>query len=98
MAKIRWTTEAEKWLHDIYDYISLDNPDAGHKVVWEIYNKIQLLSKYPKIGQKYRRGKEGEIRIYLYGHYRIAYLLRGTEYIDILGIFHGALDIDHYIV
>ena len=24
MAQLRWTREAEQWLHDIYDYIALD--------------------------------------------------------------------------
>lgn len=33
----------------------------------------------------------------LYGHYRIAYLHRqDSESLDILGVFHGALDIDRY--
>ena len=34
----------------------------------------------------------------LYGHYRIAYLRRNdTDAIEILGVFHDALDIDRYI-
>ncbi|WP_303702149.1 hypothetical protein [Flexistipes sinusarabici] len=40
---------------------------------------------------------ESEVRIILYGHYRIAYLLRKPSSIDILGVFHGALDIDRYL-
>ena len=97
MAEIRWTIEAEVWLRDIYDYIAHDNPSAAAKVVDGIYEKAQLLKEYPEIGYKYRSESEGEIRILLYGHYRIAYLLAGDESIDILGIFHGALDIDRYL-
>jgi plasmid stabilization system protein ParE len=33
MAKIRWTSEAEKWLKDIHDYIASDNPAAAAKAV-----------------------------------------------------------------
>ena len=36
-------------------------------------------------------------RIILYGHYRIAYLLRDPLRIDILGVFHTTLDIDRYL-
>lgn len=54
------------------------------------------MKDYPRIGYKYRDEPEGEIRILLYGHYRIAYLV-GEEKITILGVFHGALDIDQYI-
>ena len=65
---MRWTEEAHRWLRDIHEYISADNPEA-----------------------------DGEIRILLYGHYRIAYLLKSESSIDILGVFHGALDIDRYL-
>ena len=98
MAEIRWTNESEQWLKDIHDYIAQDNPAAASKVITGIYQRAQILTKFPEVGYKYRFEPEGEIRILLYGHYRIAYLIRGREYIDILGIFHGALDIDRYLV
>ena len=97
MAEIRWTNEAETWLKDIYDYIAQDNPSAAANVVEGIYEKAQLRKEYPEIGYKYRSESEGEIRILLYGHYRIAYLLVGNGPIDILGVFHGALEIDRYL-
>lgn len=97
MAKIRWTSEAEKWLRDIYDYIAQDNPQAAATVVSGIYDKAQILRNYPEIGYKYRIEPDGEIRILLYGHYRIAYLVKRKKQIDILGVFHGALDIDRYL-
>lgn len=37
-----------------------------------------------------------DVRILLYGHYRITYVLVDNR-IDILGIFHGELDIDKYL-
>ena len=97
MAEIRWTNEAEVWLRDIYDYIAHDNPSAAARVVDGIYERAQLLKEHPEIGYKYRSESEGEIRILLYGHYRIAYLLAGDKSIDILGIFHGALEIDRFL-
>ncbi len=33
MAKIIWTEEAVRWMKDIYDYITLDNPNAAQRVV-----------------------------------------------------------------
>jgi len=96
MAEIRWTEEAHRWLRDIYDYIAADNPAAAKKVVSGIYEKSQVLRSFPEIGHRYRAETEGDVRILLYGHYRIAYLLRSPSSIDILGVFHGALDIDRY--
>ena len=98
MAEIRWTFEAETWLRDIHDYIATDNPEAAFKVIEGIYNKAQILRQFPEIGYVYQFEAEGEIRILLYGHYRIAYLRRKEgDIIDILGVFHGALDIDRYM-
>ncbi|HWR21408.1 MAG TPA: type II toxin-antitoxin system RelE/ParE family toxin [Verrucomicrobiae bacterium] len=55
------------------------------------------LGQFPEIGHTFRSEAEGDIRIVLYGHYRIAYLLRPSSSIDILGVFHGAIDIDRYL-
>jgi plasmid stabilization system protein ParE len=97
MAEIRWTEEAHRWLRDIFDYIAAENPDAARSVVGGIYEKVQILRTFPEIGYVYRAEPEGEVRILLYGHYRIAYLITASKDIDVLGVFHGALDIDRYL-
>ena len=97
MAEINWTNEAEQWLKDIHDYIAIDNPEAAVRVVDSIYKKVQLLKRFPEMGHKYELYKKLNIRIFLYGHYRIAYIIKPNGDIDILGVFHGALDIDHYL-
>ena len=98
MAEINWTAEAERWLRDIYDYIAQDKPAAGANVVSGVYSKAQLLRDFPEIGYLYRKEPDGDIRILLYGHYRIAYLIKSPTQIDILGVFHGALDIDRFLL
>ena len=97
MAEIRWTEEAAAWLEDIYNYIAQDNPEAASSVVNGIYDKTQSLKEFPQIGYIYRSEPEGNIRILLYGHYRITYLVKAKENIEILGVFHGSLDIDRYL-
>lgn len=97
MVNINWTSEAELWLKDIHDYIAQDNPKIAKKVVSEIFNKTQILSTFPKVGYQYQNDTNNEIRILLYGHYRIAYLIKDAETIDILGVFHGALAIERYL-
>ncbi len=56
-----------------------------------------MLGRFPRMGQAYRTEPEGEIRILSYGHYRIAYLIRSEDLIEILGVFHTALDIERYL-
>ena len=95
MAEIRWTDEAILWLEDIHRYISNDSQDIANKVVDRIFEKTQILKDFPKIGYRYE-DKEN-VRILLYGHYRIAYLIKKSGDIDILGVFHGSLEIEKYL-
>jgi plasmid stabilization system protein ParE len=98
MAELRWTLEALDWLEDIQRYIEQDNPQAAENVIDGILQKAEVLTAFPDIGTRLRIVPEGEVRMILYGHYRIAYLCRNdTDLIEILGVFHGALDIDRYI-
>lgn len=95
MAEISWTEEAQRWLDDIYQYISADNPQAAAQTVEGIYQRAQDLKRFPQLGARYAASARN-VRILLYGHYRIAYLVKDDGNIDILGVFHGALDIARY--
>ena len=59
--------------------------------------KRRCCKRFPEIGHRYDRYPDLNIRILLYGHYRIAYLIKPDGNIDILGVFHGALEIDRYL-
>ena len=50
MAEIRWTEEAVKWLRNIYDYISEDNPISAQNIIGGIYEKTQILESFPEVG------------------------------------------------
>ena len=97
MAEIRWTKEAERWVKDIFDYVALDNPVTAKRIVEEIHQKVQILKRLPEMGYRYGKYPGFNIRILLYGHYRIAYLISDDRAIYILGVFHGALDIDRHL-
>jgi len=96
MVKIEWTEEAVFWLKEIHDYIAQENKKVAKRISKEIVNKVQILSTFPKIGYVYNTNDPKEIRILLYGHYRIAYLVE-EELVSVLGVFHGALEIERYL-
>jgi len=60
-----------------------------------IYERAQVLKAFPEAGQRYFASPR-DVRILLFGHYRIAYLIKEGGDIDILGVFHGALDIERF--
>lgn len=95
MGRLTWTDESVRWLRDIFRYIEKDNPAAARSVIQGIYEKAQILERFPEAGYKYDASSR-DVRILLYGHYRIAYLVRENEDVDVLGVFHGALEIERY--
>jgi plasmid stabilization system protein ParE len=97
MVELNWTLESERWLRDIFNYISIDNPQAASATIKSIYEMAQILKTFPESGYIYKKNQSQHIRILLYGHYRIAYLIKPDRNIDILGVFHGSLDMDRYL-
>ena len=97
MAAINWTRESEIWLRDIYNYIAADNPEAAARTIARIYEKTHLLKEHPRLGHRYQLERSREVRILLFEHYRITYVIKPSGDIDVIGVFHGALDIDRYL-
>ncbi len=95
MAEIAWTAEAQRWLEEIFEYIAADNPSAATRTLEGIYDRTQDLRRFPELGYRYLASSRN-VRILLYGHYRIAYVVKDDRNIDVLGVFHGSLDISRY--
>jgi len=97
LAKVIWTDEAERWLLKIHDYIALDKPAAAFHVVESIYKRAQILEQFPDLGQRYRTASGREARILRWGHYRIVYLQPSAGEVHVVGVFHGAMQLDQYL-
>ena len=97
MGTITWTNEAQRWLEDIFEYIAIDDRNAASQVVDDLYERAQILKDNLEIGNRYRVSVR-HVRILLYGHYRITYLVKDSGDVEILGVFHGALDISKYSI
>ena len=95
MAQITWTNEALRWLEDILEYIAADNPSAASETLEAIYDRAQVLAQYPEMGQRFASSPRN-VRILVHDQYRIAYVVKPDGDVDILGVFHSALDITKY--
>jgi len=97
VGQVVWTSEAERWLSGIHDYIAADNPAAAQRTVQGIFEKGLSLADLPERGYPHISRSGEPLRILLYGHYRIAYPVDDHQDVNILGVFHGALDIQRYL-
>jgi toxin ParE1/3/4 len=95
MAKIAWTDEALRWLEDIFEFIAADDSDAAGRTVESIFERAALLSRYPELGHRFLHSARN-VRILHHDQYRIAYLIKEDGDVEILGVFHSALDITRY--
>jgi plasmid stabilization system protein ParE len=95
MATIAWTQEAQRWLEDIFEYIALDNPQAAARTVQEIYERARRFSPViPKLDTAtlLLGGTSESCSMGITG----SLASKDDGNIDVLGIFHGALDITKY--
>ncbi len=95
MGTIRWSVDARQALREIYHYIAQDNHPAAVKVVKGIKEKIEILDAQPRIGGRYLKIEDREIRILLYGNYRIVYQIQPNGVIQIVDVIHSAMDIEN---
>lgn len=96
MAEIIWSLRARSWLREIHDYIAEDNPEAAVRTVEGIVDKAQTLSEHPHAGFLLVPELRDDVRVMLYGHYRIVYQVQ-DDCVYIAGVFHGSLDIRRYL-
>ena len=98
MARIVWSDKANQWMQEIFDHIAQDNPIAAGQVIDGIFEKAQILAEFPEIGYIYQTDSGDYFRILLYEHYRIAYFYHPESgWVEVLGVYHGAMDIDRHL-
>lgn len=97
MGRVRWTQEAVQWLREIRDHIAPENPSAATRTVRAIYEKALSLDTFPNRGYPHTTSSGISLRILLYEHYRIAYSVTEDGDVNILGVFHGAIDMDRHL-
>jgi len=85
---IRWTTEASSNLEKISLRIAEDNPEAALKTVRTIFERIEQLVTFPRLG---RMGREEGTRELVLSSvpYIVVYRVADST-VEILQIWHGA--------
>ena len=94
--KIVVTDTALNDLEDIENYISQDSTLIARRFISKIFDKIDLLYKYPIAGKPVPELNNPEIRELILNKYRIIYQIVNTHQIDVIRIVHGSrlLDIE----
>ena len=90
MVKINWTPLAVEDLKDIHDYIALDSKRYAQITVAKIHFRVYNLEDQPFLGRIVPEIEDRNIRELISGNYRIIYVVKGDDAVDIVRIFHSA--------
>lgn len=86
--RLIWTDNAINRIEGIAEYIREENPTAGKKWKIAIFEKAQLLRKFPRMGRVVPELNQDEIREIISGNYRIIYLIERNR-VSILTVRHS---------
>ena len=93
--KIVWTRPALENFEKIIDFIAEDSLFFANKFSEQVFQLIEKLTKFPKMGKKVIEEKDENIRELVYNHYRIIYEIKQNEII-IYNIIHGKRNISDF--
>ncbi|MFA7184372.1 MAG: type II toxin-antitoxin system RelE/ParE family toxin [Victivallales bacterium] len=72
--KIKWTDQAENRAYDIAAYIALDSITEAEKWVWQIFDYVRRLERFPESGRYVPELPDRkDIRELVFKNYRIIY-------------------------
>ena len=91
--KVLWTNTAIAQLGAIHGYISQTSPKYAQRVVDQLTGRSVQIATFPFSGRMVPEYKLNEIREVIEGSYRIIYLVKTEEQIEVLAVVHQSRNI-----
>lgn len=88
MVRVIWTEPALNELDAIADFISLDKPQAARLLIQNVFKKVGMLSRFPRLGKKVPELKDLPYRQLVIPPCRIFYR-SGKKSIYIVSVLRG---------
>lgn len=90
MVQIAWTELAVSDLKEIFDFIAKDSKKYASITIDKIYQKVQKLKTSKFTGRVVPEFNNPDIKEVILGNYRIVYLVKNENSLEILRIYHSA--------
>ena len=87
--RVHWTENAIGHLVNIYEYIAINSPTYGKRMVDRITRRSEQITKQPLSGRKVPEYDAEDIRELIEKPYRIVYRIKQDQ-IDVVAVIHGA--------
>jgi addiction module RelE/StbE family toxin len=97
MARVVFTDPALEDISSIAEFISRDSAKYAIIFVSNIFERVEVLKKHPRVGRIVPETSDDTIREIIEGSYRIIYRLHSNDHIDILTVHHSANFTDDFL-
>ena len=87
--RVHWTENAIGHLVNIYEYIAINSPTYGKRMVDRITRRSEQIAEQPLSGRKVAEYDAEDIRELIEKPYRIVYRIKQDQ-IDVVAVIHGA--------
>jgi len=87
--RVYWTENAIGHLVNIYEYIAVNSPTYGRRMVDRITRRSEQIAEQPLSGKKVPEYDAEDIRELIENPYRIIYRVK-PDRIDVVAVIHGA--------
>ena len=88
---IKWTTNAERDIAKVYDFLARSNPKAAVQTVKLLIEGIEKIDAFPQLGIRLDDFKPREVRRIIIGDYEIRYEFAENT-IFVLRLWHSRED------
>ncbi len=86
--RVHWTENAIGHLVNIYEYIAINSPTYGKRMVDRITRRSEQIVIHPISGRRVPEYEAEDIRELIETSYRIIYRIKPDQ-IDVLAVIHG---------
>ncbi len=86
--RVHWTENAIGHLVNIYEYIAINSPTYGKRMVDRITRRSEQIAEQPLSGRKVPEYDTEDIRELIEKPYRIIYRIKPDQ-IDVIAVIHG---------
>ena len=93
MVQINWTEKSSKHLEAIFEYIAHDSKVYAGRFVKSIIKSTFILKTQIFAGRVVPEIGDESIREIFYRDYRIIYKVMSKDSVEILAVYHGAMNI-----
>jgi addiction module RelE/StbE family toxin len=90
MVEIRFTASFHADLDDIAFYISKESPRYATRFVEMVYESVEKLLTFPRLGRIVPELEQENIRELILGNYRIVYKLNSDNELFVIRIIHSS--------